>query len=58
MVNKEALLDKLKVRAEELGTPDFIDKIATEEDATTPEQLMEFCAKVDHPALKLPPLIG
>jgi acetyl-CoA synthase len=55
---KEALLDKLKARAEELGTPDFVDKIATEEDATSPDGLMEFAAKVDHPALKMAPLIS
>ncbi len=55
---KEALMEKLKARAEELGTPDFIDKIATEEDCTTSEGLMEFCAKVDHPALKLQSLLG
>jgi acetyl-CoA synthase len=55
---KEALIEKLKARADGIGTPDFVDKIATEEDATSPEALMEFCAKVDHPALKLSPLIG
>jgi acetyl-CoA synthase len=55
---KEALIDKLKARAEQMGTPDFVDKIATEEDATTPDGLMEFAAKVNHPALQLPPLIG
>jgi acetyl-CoA synthase len=55
---KEALMEKLKARAEKLGTPDFVDKIATEEDATTPDELMAFAAKVDHPAMKLNPLIG
>jgi acetyl-CoA synthase len=55
---KEALLEKLKARAEDMGTPDFVDKIATEENATSPEELMEWCAKVDHPALKLPSLMG
>jgi acetyl-CoA synthase len=55
---KEALLEKLKARAEDLGTPDFVDKIATEENATTPEELMEWCTKVDHPAMKLPSLMG
>ncbi len=55
---KEALYDKLKARAEDMGTSDFVDKIATEENATSPEELMEWCAKVDHPALKLASLMG
>jgi acetyl-CoA synthase len=55
---KEAMSKDLKKRCEELETPDFFDKIATEEDCTTSEELMEFCAKVDHPALKMPPLMG
>ena len=55
---KDALYDKLKARAEGLDTPDFVEKIATEENASTPEELIEWCAKVDHPALKLAPLMG
>jgi len=54
---KEYLGDKLKKRAEEIGIPDLIDKIADETVATTPEQLLEFLQKVDHPALSLPPLM-
>ncbi|UCH90331.1 MAG: CO dehydrogenase/CO-methylating acetyl-CoA synthase complex subunit beta [Thermoplasmata archaeon] len=55
---KDALMDDMKKRAEELGTPDFIEKIADETNVTTPEELMKWVAKVDHPALKLPPLMG
>jgi acetyl-CoA synthase len=55
---KDAMMEDLKKRAEELGTPDFIDKIADETNVTTPEELMEWAAKVDHPALKLGPLMG
>lgn len=55
---KDAMAEDLKKRCEELGTPDFLDKIATEEDATTPEELMEWCAKVGHPAASLPPLLS
>jgi carbon-monoxide dehydrogenase catalytic subunit/CO dehydrogenase/CO-methylating acetyl-CoA synthase complex beta subunit len=54
---KAAMAEHLKKRCEELGTPDFFDKIATEEDATTPEELMEFCTKVGHPGLSMPPLM-
>lgn len=55
---KEAMKEDLQKRAEELGHPDFVDKIADETICTDPEGLMEWCAKVDHPALKMPPLIG
>lgn len=54
---KEAMADDLKKRCEELGTPEFFDMIATEENATTPEELMEWCQKVGHLALKLQPLM-
>jgi acetyl-CoA synthase len=55
---KDALMDDLKKRADDLGTPDFIEKIADETSVTTPDQLMEWAAKVDHPALKMGPLMG
>jgi acetyl-CoA synthase len=55
---KDALEEDMRKRCEELGTPDFFDKIADETVASTPEELMEHLAKVDHPAMKLPPLMG
>ncbi len=55
---KEAMKDELTKRAEEIGVPDFVDKIADETTARTPEELTEWMAKVDHPALKLPPMIN
>ncbi|MBI5722887.1 MAG: CO dehydrogenase/CO-methylating acetyl-CoA synthase complex subunit beta [Planctomycetes bacterium] len=54
---KEAIREKLTRRAEELGLKDFVDKIADETVATSSEQLLEFLTKVDHPALKMDPLI-
>ena len=50
---KELLGDKLKKRCEEIGVPDLVDKIADETVATTSEQLMEYLAKVKHPALEM-----
>ncbi|HSG86795.1 MAG TPA: acetyl-CoA decarbonylase/synthase complex subunit alpha/beta [Candidatus Limnocylindrales bacterium] len=47
---KEALHDKLAARGAEIGDPDFVDKIATEEDATTAEELVTFLGRVGHPA--------
>ena len=55
---KEAMKDELTKRSEELGIPGFIDKIADETVARTPEELTEWMAKVDHPALKKPPMIN
>lgn len=54
---KEELHERLQKRAEELGTPDFLDKIADETIAVTPDALLEFLQKVNHPALKMPPIL-
>ena len=54
---KDSMYDQLKARAEELGTPDFVDKIADETITTDPEGLREWMEKVDHPALKMPPMM-
>jgi acetyl-CoA synthase len=54
---KEAMKDHMQKRCEELETPDFYDKIATEEVAKTAEELVEFCQKVGHPAMNMPPLM-
>jgi len=50
---KEHLGDKMKKRCEEIGDPDFMNKIADETVATTTEQLVEFLQKVKHPALQM-----
>ncbi len=55
---KEAMRDALQKRAEELGEPDFVDKIADETVTTDAEGLMEWMVKVDHPALRMPPLLS
>ncbi len=55
---KEAMKDELVKRSEELGIPGFIDKIADETVARTPEELTEWMTKVDHPALKMLPMIN
>ncbi len=53
---KNAMREDLVKRAEELGSPDFVDKIADETVARTPEDLLEWLRRVDHPALKMPPM--
>ncbi len=54
---KEEMVERLKARAEEVGTPEFIDKIADEDVTTDPGELVEYLTKVDHPALKMPPML-
>lgn len=54
---KESMKDVIDRRGEEVGVPDLYDKIATEEDATTEEQVMEFMQKVGHPALEMEPMM-
>ncbi len=55
---KECMREALEARARELGEPDFVDKIADETVTTDAEGLMEWMAKVDHPALRMPPLLS
>ena len=50
---KEEVAERLKSRLKEMGKEDFFDKIATEEDAEGPEELVEFLTKVEHPALTM-----
>jgi acetyl-CoA synthase len=53
---KESMRERLEKRAAQENLPGFVDKIADETVATTSEQLMEFLAKADHPAIKMAPL--
>ncbi|MBU1148387.1 MAG: CO dehydrogenase/CO-methylating acetyl-CoA synthase complex subunit beta [Candidatus Omnitrophica bacterium] len=50
---KDALSDKLKKRCEELGDPDFINKIADETVTTDMETLLPHLEKVGHPVLTM-----
>jgi len=54
---KEEIAERLKARLEEIGKPELFDKIATEEDATEPNELLEFLQKVEHPALTMESLL-
>lgn len=54
---KEALGDRIKERAAEMGLEDFYEKIADETVATTMEELYPWLQEHDHPALKMPPLM-
>ena len=50
---KETLKEQLAKRAEELGTPDFVDKIADEEVGVTEEEILPFLEEKGHPALTM-----
>ncbi len=54
---KEELKERLKARAEELGVPDLIDKIADETVAGTEDEVREWIEKVKHPVLEMDPLM-
>jgi len=56
-VLKEGINDRLKDRLEDIGSPEFMDKIATEEDAIQSDELVEFLQDVEHPALEIPPMM-
>ncbi len=53
---KELMTDTLRKRAEEVGMPDFVDKIADETVATTEEEVLQYMQKVGHPALDMEPI--
>ncbi|MBI4833705.1 MAG: CO dehydrogenase/CO-methylating acetyl-CoA synthase complex subunit beta [Planctomycetes bacterium] len=55
---KEDLKELFNQRAEEIGMPDLLDKIADETVATTEEEVVAYLTKTNHPALSMPPLIG
>ncbi len=55
---KEAMRKELERRAEELGEKGFVDKIADETITTDAQGLMDWMVKVDHPALRMPPLLS
>ena len=54
---KETLKEQLRKRAEDLGTPDFVDKIADEEVGLTEEEILPFLEEKGHPALTMEPML-
>ncbi|MEE9192267.1 MAG: CO dehydrogenase/CO-methylating acetyl-CoA synthase complex subunit beta, partial [Candidatus Aerophobetes bacterium] len=54
---KEEIAERLKIRLEEIGEADLMDKIATEKDATTSEELVKFLQDKKHPALSMEPIM-
>jgi acetyl-CoA synthase len=54
---KEEIGELLEARAKEIGIDGFLNKIATEEDAETEEQVQEWIKKVNHPVLEMEPMM-
>lgn len=54
---KNDIRERLQKEAERIGEPDLWEKIATEEDAATEEEVLAHMEKVGHPALALAPMI-
>lgn len=55
---KEEIRERLIKRGEEIGIPNLIDMIATEEHGVTEEEILPFLKEVGHPALSMPPILG
>ena len=54
---KEEISERLKPHLAAVGKEDLFDKIATEENAELPDDLVEFLAEVGHPALTMDPML-
>jgi len=55
---KEEIKERLDKRGEEIGVPNLYDLIADETIATDENTLYEWLQKVDHPVLKMDPIVG
>jgi acetyl-CoA synthase len=53
---KEELKELIDANAEKQGYPDLYEKIATEENGTEEDAVLEYLTEVGHPALELDPL--
>ncbi len=54
---KEELAERLKMRSEEIGIPDFVDMIADETVAATEEEVLTYITEKNHPAITMPMIL-
>jgi len=54
---KEEIRERFEERAEDLGVPDLLDRIADESVAITEEEVLAYITEKEHPVLKMDPLI-
>jgi len=55
---KEEISERFSKRAEELGVPDLLDKIADETVGITEDEILPFLQEKGHPALTMDPILG
>jgi len=55
---KEEIAERFKARAEELGVPDLLDRIADETVGVTEDAILPFLQEKEHPALAMDPILG
>jgi acetyl-CoA synthase len=55
---KEEIRERLIRRGEEVGVPNLVDMIATEEQGVTEDEILPFLQEVGHPALSMEPILG
>ncbi len=54
---KEEIKDRFNARAQELGIPDLLDRVADETVGVTEEEILPFLTEKQHPALTMDPLM-
>ncbi|HDH96134.1 MAG TPA: CO dehydrogenase/CO-methylating acetyl-CoA synthase complex subunit beta, partial [Proteobacteria bacterium] len=54
---KEEIKDRFNKRAEEIGIPDLLDRIADETVGVTEEEILPFLEEKKHPALEMEPIM-
>ncbi|XCN71235.1 MAG: acetyl-CoA decarbonylase/synthase complex subunit alpha/beta [Candidatus Electrothrix aestuarii] len=57
-IMKDEISEKLKAICEHVGMPELYDMIATEEQGTTEEEILEFLKEKGHPALEMETAMG
>ncbi|NIQ39811.1 MAG: CO dehydrogenase/CO-methylating acetyl-CoA synthase complex subunit beta [Proteobacteria bacterium] len=55
---KEEIKERFDKRAEEMGIPDLMDRIADETIGETEEEILPFLEEKQHPALTMDPILG
>lgn len=55
---KDDMAELFQARLEEIGEPELWDKIATENDATDVNDLVEHLGRVEHPAMEMESILG
>jgi acetyl-CoA synthase len=55
---KEEIAERFNQRAEELGVPDLLDKVADETVGVTEDAILPFLTEKGHPALTMDPILG